>query len=111
MKAVLNTIDERGELKYKFVNVESDEEIIKLLGTQTPDIKFIEFMGHELTVLHTYKRCTKSGTLGRLIPDSGEPIFGDILITGDLAEESGIPDSLVLKDFYHFSSEVRYVAE
>ena len=79
------------------------------VGSQTLQTTIVEHMGYELTVIYDEEGATKSGSLGRLIADSGEPVYGNIIITGDLSEDGELPDSLVLKYFYNFSSEVRYV--
>ena len=78
------------------------------VGSETLQMTIVEHMGYELTVVYN-GGVTKSGSLGRLIADSGKPVYGNILITGDLSEDGELPESLVLKDFYNFSSEVRYV--
>lgn len=112
MRVVLNTMSPQGLHMYTLEDVASYKDYYKLIGCRTFDVVMVEYMGHRLSVFVDDEGLFQSGNLGREISGYPQPIFGNIVITGDvdeMGETLALPEELSLIDMMDFSSEVKWM--
>jgi len=112
MRAIANKINVGGVLSYELVDIASYEDYCKHIGAEFFDVVTVEYMGHRLSVFIDDEGMLKPHNVGRMITSYPEPIFGNVIIAGDV-DASGntlpLPDEITLSNILGFSSAVQYI--
>lgn len=93
-----------GGRPYFYVDkVNKLDDYYKHMDCSLFDCVYVEHKGHKLTVFCDDEGMLKEGNLGRLVGNYPQPIFGDIVIAGDVDEEGNtLPCKLELEELVDF---------
>ena len=92
-------------------DIASYKDYYKLIGCRTFDVIRVTYKGHNLSVFCDDEGMLKSGNLGRLIAGYPQPIFGNIVITGDVDSNGDtlpLPEELTVVTMLEFSNQVEW---
>ena len=110
MRAVCNRVNS-GVMSYTLEDIASYKDYYPLLEAELFDVVMVDYKGHKLSVFVDDEGMFKTGNFGRLIAGYPQPIFGSIVIVGDVDKNGDtlpLPEELSLMDMMDFSSEVQW---
>ena len=110
MRAICNRVN-NGVQSYELVDIASYKDYYPLLEAELFDVVMIEYMGHRLSVFVDDEGMLKPNNLGRLIAGYPQPIFGNIVIVGDVDSEGNtlpLPEELTVVTMLEFSNQVEW---
>jgi len=111
IRAVVNKVYPTCGQSYSLVEIENYKDYYEHLEASLFDVIYVTYKGHRLSVFVDDEGMLKSGNYGRLIADYPNPIFGNVVIVGDVDEEGetlGLPDDLNLTDMFDFSGDIQW---
>ena len=113
IRVIVNGLGEGGFQSVSLNSVSNFKDYYKLIGNDCRafDIVYVEYKGHRLSVFVDDEGMLKSGNLGRMVGNYPQPIFGNVVITGDVDSRGntlGVPDELGVIDFFEMFGEVKW---
>lgn len=113
IRVIVNTLGEDGFQSVSLNSVSDYTDYYKLIDNDCRafDVVYVDYKGHRLSVFCDDEGMLKTGNLGRLVANYPNPIFGNVVITGDVDSRGntlGVPDGLGVVDFFEMFGEVKW---
>lgn len=113
IRVIVNSLGEDGFQSVSLNSVSDFTDYYKLIDNNCRafDVVYVEYKGHRLSLFVDDEGMLKSGNLGRMVANYPQPIFGNVVVTGDVDSRGktlGVPDELSVVDFFEMFGEVQW---
>ncbi len=114
IRVAVNTLEKGGLQSWRLEEVKDYRDYYPLLDATCFDVVMVEWKGHKLSVFCDDNGLYKERNFGRIIANYPQPIFGNIVVCGDVDNKGQtlpLPEELNLTNMIEFSHEIKWITD